>query len=82
MDHYPARLPHGSVTEGLRAQTSQRVVFQPVPRVSSGARVNFLSGLVTTEAGMIAVIDLPNLLSLQVDDDVNPLAAAPAALSA
>ena len=56
--------------------------IQPVPRVSSGARVNFLSGLVTTEAGMIAVIDLPNLLSLQVDDDVNPLAAAPAALSA
>ena len=43
--------------------------IQPVPRVANGSRVGFLSGLVTTDSGMIAVIDLPNLLSLQLDDD-------------
>jgi purine-binding chemotaxis protein CheW len=42
---------------------------QPVPRVANGSRVGFLSGLVTTDSGMIAVIDLPNLLSLQLEDD-------------
>jgi hypothetical protein len=31
--------------------------------------VSFLSGLVTTEAGMIALIDLPNLLSMQIGDE-------------
>jgi hypothetical protein len=31
--------------------------------------VGFLSGLVTTDSGMIAVIDLANLLSLQIDDE-------------
>jgi purine-binding chemotaxis protein CheW len=40
-----------------------------VPRVANGSRVGFLSGLVTTDSGMIAVIDLPNLLSMQLDDD-------------
>ena len=43
--------------------------IQPVPRIVNGTRVNFLSGLVTTESGMIALIDLPNLLSLAVEDD-------------
>jgi purine-binding chemotaxis protein CheW len=43
--------------------------IQPVPRVANGSRVGFLSGLVTTDSGMIAVIDLPNLLSMQLDDD-------------
>jgi len=43
--------------------------IQPVPRIARGARVDFLSGLVTVENAMIAVIDLPNLLALQVDDD-------------
>jgi purine-binding chemotaxis protein CheW len=42
--------------------------IQPVPRIARGARVDFLSGLVTVENAMIAVIDLPNLLALQVDD--------------
>ena len=37
--------------------------IQPVPRVASGTRIGFLSGLVTIESGMIALIDLPNLLS-------------------
>jgi purine-binding chemotaxis protein CheW len=43
--------------------------IQPVPRIARGARVDFLSGLVTVENAMIAVIDLPNLLALQVADD-------------
>ena len=42
-----------------------------MPRVANGSRVGFLSGLVTTDTGMIAVIDLANLLSLQLDDDSN-----------
>jgi len=49
---------------------------QPVPRVANGARVGFLSGLVTTDSGMIAVIDLANLLSVQLDDDVGVSAVA------
>lgn len=36
--------------------------IQPVPRVSQSSRLDFLSGLVTTPAGMIALIDLDNLL--------------------
>ena len=38
---------------------------KPVPRVAQGQRLNFLSGLVTTEEAMIALIDLPYLLSSQ-----------------
>ena len=37
--------------------------MQPVPRIAHANRVNFLSGLVTIEGAMIALIDLPNLLS-------------------
>lgn len=39
--------------------------IKPVPRVAQGQRLNFLSGLITTEDAMIALIDLPNLLSVQ-----------------
>jgi purine-binding chemotaxis protein CheW len=37
---------------------------QPVPRVAQATRIDFLSGLVTIESGMIALIDLPHLLSI------------------
>src|SRR4029079_15861547 len=40
---------------------------QPVPRVTQNARMDFLSGLVTVDAGMIALIDLPNLLSVAAE---------------
>jgi purine-binding chemotaxis protein CheW len=43
--------------------------IKPVPRVAQAQRVSFLSGLVTTEAGMIALIDLPNLLTIQIGDE-------------
>ncbi len=56
--------------------------IQPVPRIANGSRVGFLSGLVTTESGMIAVIDLANLLALQLDDDANAPATPKTALSA
>jgi purine-binding chemotaxis protein CheW len=36
---------------------------QPVPRIAHAQRANFLSGLVTIEGAMIALIDLQNLLS-------------------
>ena len=52
--------------------------IQPVPRVANGSRVGFLSGLVTTDSGMIAVIDLPNLLSLQLDDEDGAAVMKPA----
>jgi purine-binding chemotaxis protein CheW len=42
---------------------------KPVPKVAQGQRLNFLSGLVTTEDAMIALIDLPYLLSAQEDGD-------------
>jgi purine-binding chemotaxis protein CheW len=37
--------------------------IQPVPRIAQASRINFLAGLVTVDAAMIAIIDLPNLLS-------------------
>ncbi len=40
---------------------------KPVPRVAQAQRLNFLCGLATTEGAMIALIDLPNLLSLSVE---------------
>jgi purine-binding chemotaxis protein CheW len=42
---------------------------QPVPKVASGTRIGFLSGLVTIESGMIALIDLPNLLTLPGEEE-------------
>jgi purine-binding chemotaxis protein CheW len=41
--------------------------IQPVPRIAQASRVEFLSGLVRIENAMIALIDLPNLLSLTVE---------------
>jgi purine-binding chemotaxis protein CheW len=42
---------------------------QSVPRVANGTRIGFLSGLVTIESGMIALIDLPNLLTLAGEEE-------------
>ena len=39
--------------------------IQPVPRTAQGNTTDFLSGLVTHDNIMIALIDLPNLLSAQ-----------------
>ena len=40
---------------------------QPVPRVTQASRTEFLSGLVTVDGTMIALIDLPNLLPAPLD---------------
>jgi purine-binding chemotaxis protein CheW len=40
---------------------------QPVPRIAHAHRLNFLSGLVTIEGAMIALIDLQNLLSMPAE---------------
>jgi purine-binding chemotaxis protein CheW len=42
---------------------------QPVPKVARNSRVDLLSGLVTSEAGMIALVDLQHLLSTPVEDE-------------
>jgi purine-binding chemotaxis protein CheW len=41
---------------------------QPVPRVAQGSRADFLSGLVTIESGMIALIDLSHILSVSIGE--------------
>jgi purine-binding chemotaxis protein CheW len=41
---------------------------QPVPKVAKSARADFLSGLVTIENVMLALIDLPNLLTVTANE--------------
>jgi purine-binding chemotaxis protein CheW len=41
---------------------------QPVPRVAQGSRIDFLSGLVTIDSGMIALIDLSHILSVSIKE--------------
>ena len=48
--------------------------IQPVPRTRQEPAADFLSGLVTHDDVMIALIDLPQLLSGQDSDD-DPLAS-------
>jgi len=50
--------------------------IQPVPRTAQDAGTSFLSGLLTHDNTMIALIDLPNLLSVQ---EVDAAASANAA---
>ncbi len=47
----------------------QRDLVQPVPSVARSAQERFIAGLVTAEQSMIALIDLPKLLSLDGDGD-------------
>jgi len=49
---------------------------QPVPRIAEAARVDFLSGLVTVENGMIALIDLSRLLAGSISDGADLRVAA------
>jgi purine-binding chemotaxis protein CheW len=42
--------------------------IQPVPRIAQASRLDFLSGLVSIESGMIALIDLAHLLSVSIGD--------------
>jgi purine-binding chemotaxis protein CheW len=50
--------------------------IQPVPRLSRDGRTDFLSGLVTVDDAMVALIDLGRLVADQFDDEsatANPL---------
>jgi purine-binding chemotaxis protein CheW len=49
---------------------------QPVPAVARNNGIDLLSGLVTSEAGMIALIDLQHLLTIPGDDETIPHASA------
>jgi purine-binding chemotaxis protein CheW len=42
--------------------------LQPVPRISDTARLDFLSGLITIQGQMIALINLSHLLSLPLEE--------------
>ena len=53
------------VLDIVAANASQ---IQPVPRVAQASRVDFLSGLVTIESGMIALIDLSHILSVSLGE--------------
>ena len=48
---------------------------QPVPRIAQASRVDFLSGLVTVDGAMLALIDLQNLLAVTMTDGEDPSAA-------
>ncbi len=48
--------------------------IQSVPKIAQASRIDFLSGLVTVENAMIALIDLHNLLSVPVSDAERPQA--------
>ena len=50
--------------------------IQVVPRTAQGTTSDFLSGLVTHDNVMIALIDLPNLLSTQDNNDDRPVGDA------
>jgi purine-binding chemotaxis protein CheW len=55
---------------------------QPVPQIARSTRVDFLSGLVTIDGTMIALVDLPNLLAerpgeIGLDPAAGPLPAPP-----
>ena len=45
---------------------------QPVPKIAQASRIDFLSGLVTVDKAMIALIDLQNLLSVPVGETAQP----------
>jgi len=42
--------------------------IQPVPRIAEAAQADFLSGLVNIDSGMVALIDLPRLLTVSMAD--------------
>jgi purine-binding chemotaxis protein CheW len=64
----------GSRSVGLLADRVLDIVsfepaqVQPVPRVAQASRVDFLSGLVTVDGAMLALIDLQNLLAVTMTE--------------
>ncbi len=56
------------VLDIVSVETSQ---IQPVPRTAKGSATDFLSGLVSRDDAMIALIDLAHLLSMQMAGSAN-----------
>jgi len=79
--HRPARVPQILGPAGFRwtLRGCGGSQIQPVPRVAQASHVDFLSGLVTIESGMIALIDLPHLLSVSISDSGDAAASGPQA---
>lgn len=50
--------------------------IKQVPRVAQSSRLGFLSGIVTIESAMIALIELNNLLEPGRDNEASPMAKA------
>jgi purine-binding chemotaxis protein CheW len=50
--------------------------IQAVPHIAQASRVEFLSGLATMEGAMIALIDLPKLLQIEIESLPNQAAGA------
>jgi purine-binding chemotaxis protein CheW len=46
----------------------QTARIQPVPRIAEAAHIDFLSGLVNIDSGMVALINLPRLLAGAIGD--------------
>jgi purine-binding chemotaxis protein CheW len=42
--------------------------IQAVPRVAQSSRIDFLAGLITSQSGLMALIDLRNLISAPPED--------------
>lgn len=42
--------------------------IQGVPRVAQSSRIDFLAGLITSQSGLMALIDLHNLISASTDE--------------
>jgi purine-binding chemotaxis protein CheW len=50
---------------------------RPVPRIAQASQVDFLSGLVSVDGAMIALIDLNNLLAVMLAESENPAGRQP-----
>jgi purine-binding chemotaxis protein CheW len=72
----PVGLLADRVLDIVAANTAQ---MQPVPRVGEESRVDFLSGLMTIESGMIALIVLPHLLPASIGTGTDITASRPRA---
>jgi purine-binding chemotaxis protein CheW len=56
----------------------EKTQIQQVPQVARSLRVDFLSGLVSIDGALIALVDLPNLLAEPRGEDATDAAGTPA----
>src|ERR1700736_6249116 len=64
------------VLEILSFESTQ---VQRGPQIARSSHIDFLSGLVTIDGTMIALVDLPNLLAERPEDEAEPAAASTSA---